>query len=170
MTTVAERRHTHATVSERSDGAGPDFMGALADLTLAVGSLGQQVKNSSAPQPRVPWEACHPVGPLGAVTLSAGAGTFDQPDVMGPHDPYWWDLRKISAWGFTAGSVNFYKNSVQGEQVGFLSGPGNIVWGLSELLAPRDRIIVVASGITGFVSFVVRAIEVETGWLPEYLL
>lgn len=169
MTTVAERRHTHATVSERSNGDGPDFLGLLADLSLAVGSLGAKM-DGAAKRKGVPWDACHPVGPLGAVTLSAGAGTYDQPDMMGPKDPYWWDLRKFSAWGFTAGSVSIYKNSVQGEQIGFLAGPGNVVWSLSELLAPRDRIIVTATGITGFVSFVVRAVEIETGWLPEYLL
>lgn len=166
---MAERRHTHAAVSERSNGDGPDFLGLLADLSLAVGSLGQQVKNSQALQPRVPWEACHPVGPLGAVTLTAGAGTYDQPDVMGPKDPYWWDLRRFAAWGFTAGTVALFKNGTF-NQIGSLAAPGNITWGLQELLAPRDRLVVVASGITGSVTFEVRAMEVETQWLPEYAL
>jgi len=59
---------------------------------------------------------------------------------------------------------------VNGEQVGVFPSAGLLQWGSSELLAPDDNLILVAAGITGTVQFVVRAIEIETAWLPEYLV
>ena len=146
---------------------GGELNGLLAELVLAIGKLGGQLEKP-LPRPRIPWNACHPVGPIGAVTLTAGAGTYDAADLLGPHDPYWWDLRRFAAWGFTAGSVVLFKNSTAGTQLGSLSAPGNITWSAQELLAPRDRLIIVASGITGAVQWEVRAWEVESQWLPEY--
>lgn len=149
------------------DGGDGGFTGLLLELSAAVGSLAEQVKHGGRGKPVIPWEACHPVGPIGAL---AASGTYDQPDLLGPHDPYWWDLRRFAAWGFTAGSVAIYKNSTSGTQLGSLTAPGNITWSAQELFAPRDRLIVVATSITGAVQFELRAIEVETLWLPEYLL
>jgi hypothetical protein len=143
--------------------------GVLAELALAVGKMGSQLERPLV-RPRIPWEACHPVGPIGALSAS---GTFDTPDVLGPHDPYWWDLRRWSAWGFTAGTVTLFKNATPalgGTQIGSLSAPGNVTWSTQELLAPRDRLIITGTGITGNVQFEVRAIEVESRWLPEYLM
>lgn len=159
------------TIREHHEGNGESgFTGLLVELSAAVGSLAEQVKNGNRKRPVIPWEACHPVGPVGAVILSAGAGTFDVPDLLGPHDPYWWDLRRFAAWGFTAGSVSIYKNNSAGNLLGTLAAPGNITWSAQELFAPRDRLIVVATSITGSVQFELRAIEVMTEWLPEYLL
>lgn len=144
---------------------GDTLTGAVAELVLAVGQLGKHAGGS--PRPRIPWESCHPIGPQGAL---AGSGTVDTPDMLGPHDPYWWDLRRFAAWGFTAGTVNIYKDNVNGIQLGSLAAPGNITWSAQELLAPRDRVIIVASSITGAVQWELRAIEVESRWLPEYLM
>jgi hypothetical protein len=139
--------------------------GALAELALAVG---QHTKQSHGPaRPRIEWASCHPVEPQAALS---GSGTFDAADLLGPHDPYWWDLRLFAAWGFTAGTVTIYKNATAGQQIGALSAPGNITWSSQKLLRPRDRIIVVAAGITGNVQFSLEAIEVESRWLPEYLM
>jgi len=143
--------------------------GPLAELLLAIGDGTKQARRT-ATHPRVPWEACHPIGPIGALNLAAGAATLDQADLLGPHDPYWWDLRRFAAWGFTAGTVNLFKNSVNGTQLGSLAAAGNITWSTQELLAPRDRLIIVATGITGAVQWEVRDIEVESQWLPEYLM
>jgi len=142
--------------------------GLVAQLTALAGGMQKQAQERY--KPRIPWTACHPVGPQGAIALTAGAGTFLQPDILGPTTMYWWDLRKITCWGFTAGTVTVYKNQVNGEQVGVFPSAGLLQWGSSELLAPDDNLILVAAGITGSVQFVVRAIEVETAWLPEYLV
>lgn len=147
---------------------GGELTSTLAELVLVVGQMGKHA--GGPPRPRVPWESCHPIGPIGAVTLAAGAGTEDHPDVLGPHDPYWWDLRRFAAWGFTAGTVNLFKNNASGTQLGSLTAPGNITWSTQELLAPRDRLIIVAAGIAGNVQYEVRAIEIESPWLPEYLM
>ena len=156
-------------VADLDPAVGGNFTGALAELVLAFGQHAERAERA-ATRPHVPWEACHPVGPIGAVTLTAGAGTTDAADMLGPHDPYWWDLRRFAAWGFTAGSVALFKNATSGTQLGSLSAPGNITWSAQELLAPRDRLIIVASGITGAVQWEVRAVEVESRWLPEYLV
>jgi hypothetical protein len=150
-------------------GSGAQLNGGIAELIVAIGHLASQAKPGPV-RPRIPWEACHPIGPIGALTITAGAGKFDTPDLLGPHDPYWWDLRRFAAWGFTAGTVNLFKNDTNGTQLGSLTAPGNITWSAQELLAPRDRLIVVASGVTGVVQFEVRAVEVESRWLPEYLM
>jgi hypothetical protein len=121
-------------------------------------------------QPVIPWEACHPVGPQFAINLTAGAGIFFQPDLLGPSTGYWWDVRKFSAWGFTAGTVTVFKNVNGGEQVAQQSTAGMTQWSGSELLAPDDALIVVAAGITGTVQCVLRAVEIATPWLSEYLL
>jgi hypothetical protein len=156
-------------VADLDPAVGGNGNGPLAELALAVGNIPKQAKHV-ATHPRVPWSACHPVGPIGALNLAAGAATLDQADLLSPHDPYWWDLRRFAAWGFTAGMVSLFKNAVNGTQLGFLSAPGNITWSTQELLAPRDRLIIVASAITGAVQWEVRAIEVESQWLPEYLM
>jgi hypothetical protein len=149
--------------------SGTDLTGALAELVVAIGSFGQAQKQAAG-RPRVPWESCHPVGPIGGINLITGGGTVNLPDLTGPHDPYWWDLRRFAAWGFTAGTVNLFKNDVNGSQLGSLAAPGNITWSAQELLGPRDHLIIVAAGITGTVEWEIRAVEVESRWLPEYLM
>jgi hypothetical protein len=66
--------------------------------------------------------------------------------------------------------VTVFKNNTNGLQIAGLTAPGNFTWSTQELLGPRDRLIVVAAGITGVVQFEVVAIEIATAWLPEYLL
>lgn len=146
---------------------GLDGSGPLAELVLVLGRLADGQAKAAQVRPRIPWDACHPIGPTGALP---GSGTVDAPDLLGPHDPYWWDLRRFAAWGFTAGTVNLYKNSTTGTQLGSLAAPGNILWSTQELLAPRDRLIIVATGITGAVQWELRAVEVQSAWLPEYLV
>lgn len=121
-------------------------------------------------RPRIPWAYCHPVPIIGAIPITAGAGTFDQPDMYGPKDPYWWDLRDLSLWGWTAGTVTVFKNSTSGSVLALTTTPGDFTWSAQKILGPRDRLIFVATGITGSVQFEGQAIEVETSWLPEYLM
>ena len=157
---------------EPAVGGHGELTGALAELVLKLGQFTDQAEHAAHARvnPRVPWESCHPIGPIGALTLTAGAATLDQPDLLGPHDPYWWDLRRWSAWGFTAGTVNLFKNGATGTQLGSLSSPGNVTWSSQEILAPRDRLVIVAAGITGAVQWEIRGVEVESRWLPEYLM
>lgn len=119
------------------------------------------------------WQDVHLVPIIGgAVTLSAGAGTLDQPDRMGPHDPFWWDVRRLSAWGFTAGAVNVTLNDATGNGELLASFPqaGQFTWSGQVFLGPRDRLVVTATGITGNVFIAGQAAEVSSTMLPRYLL
>lgn len=122
------------------------------------------------PTPRIPWAACHPVPIMGVIPLTAGAGTLDAADLYAPKDPYWWDVRDLSVWGFTAGTVTVYKNSTSGTVLAVTSVAGDFTWSAQKILGPRDRLIFGATGITGSVQFEGQAIEIETAWLPEYLM
>ena len=152
-------------LAELDPAVGGEADGLAAQVGLLVGHLTAQA--SKPVRPRIPWEACHPVEPQGAL---AGSGTFDAADLLGPHDPYWWDLRLFAAWGFTAGTVTIFKNAAVGQQIGALSVPGNVTWSAQKLFRPRDRLIIVATGITGNVQFSIEAIEIESRWMPEYLM
>lgn len=122
------------------------------------------------PRPRVPFDACYAVAILGGITLAAGAGTTDQADLYGPKDSYWWDLRRLACWGFTAGTVTVRLNDPNGSQVAVFTTPGEFTWSAARLLAPRDRLIFVATGITGTVQFDGTAIQVLANWLADYLM
>lgn len=155
--------------------AGADLRGAQAVPDTIPGRVGAKAAEGAAaatggPRPRIPWAACHPVPIMGAILITAGAGTLDQPDMYGPKDPYWWDLRDISLWGWSAGTVTLYKNSTSGTILAQATVPGNFTWSKNKILGPRDRLLFGATGITGSVQFEGQAIEVETSWLPEYIM
>jgi hypothetical protein len=143
--------------------------GILARLDLLLGRM-EQDSQPRETQPRTPWQACHPVPIQGQITISGGAGTLDVPDLYGPHDSFWWDLRQLAVWGFTAGTVTVFRNSASGPQIASTTVPGEFTWSAQHLLGPRDRLIFVASGITGVVNVDGQAIEIETAWLPDYLV
>lgn len=148
---------------------------SLAEADSIPGQIGAKAAAGAAaaagpPRPRIPWRACHPVPILGAIPLSSGAGTLDQPDMYGPKDPYWWDLRDLVAYGFTAGTITVYLNSSAGQPLAVATVVGEFTWSANHLLAPRDRLVFVASGITGNALVGGQAVEIETLWLPEYLM
>jgi hypothetical protein len=143
------------------------FTGAA--LELIIGKL-DELKPARVAKPHIPWEACHPIWQTGQIPLTAGAGTLQQGNLYGPETPFYWDLRTISVWGFTAGTVTVYLNSVNGEILGQTITPGQFTWSANEILGPQDNLIFGAAGVTGSVSLTVRAIEVQAAWLPEYLM
>lgn len=146
----------------------PDGWYAMAGA--ALGQIQAAQAAQSRPRPRVPWLSCHPVPILGAIQLAAGAGTLDQPDMYGPKDPYWWDLRRLTLWGWTAGTVTVYLNNPNGTPLATATTPGEFTWSAQHLLTPRDRMVFSATGITGTVEIDGQAIEIETPWLSDYLV
>ena len=170
-------RGDSVAVSDRGYSGGPEFGGLLADLTVAVGQLRERMAEPGPQKPRIPWPACHPVWFTGQIPLTAGAGTLLNVNLYGPELNYWWDLRYVSVWGFTAGTVTIYRNglagSTLGEQLGQTTGvPGQFTWSAQTLLSPQDNLVFGATGINagGVVNVTGQAIEVETAWLPEYLM
>jgi len=145
----------------------PEEGGGVTLEAIAALFNGHQEKK---PKPRIPFPACHPIWLSGQIPLSGGAGTLQQGNLYGPEMPYWWDLRTLSFWGFTAGTVTTFLNSASGEQIAATTTPGQFTWSAQIMLSGPDNLIFVASGITGSVNVALRAIEVETQWLPEYLM
>ncbi len=156
--------------TETAPGLGAGLSGAL-EVTL--GRLAEAVDKMSARQRAAErsWQDVHPVPILGGqVPLSAGAGTLDSPDQFGPHDGLWWDVRRLTTWGWTAGTVTVFLNSTAGEQLSSTTAVGQFTWSGQILLGPRDRLVISASGITGTVNIAGQAIEVAAPVLPAYLI
>lgn len=119
------------------------------------------------------WQDLHPA-PLQTVSTLApnpvAGTTIDLPDRLQPKDGYWWDVRRLNSWGWTAGSVNVCLNDPNGEVVGAFPQAGQFTWGGNILMGPRDRLIfVVTSNITGSLFIAGQVIEVAATILPQYL-
>ena len=99
------------------------------------------------------------------------AGTLDIPDAyMLAKTGYVASIRRISAWGFSAGSVAVYSASAAAELLAPFPSAGVITAGRGELLLqPGDRIIFVATGITGNVLVGGSYDLFEEWYLPYYI-
>lgn len=153
--------------AERSPGLGVDVAAAL---QVTLGKVADALERTARARP---WQDVHPVPILaGGMTLTGGAGVIDQPDLLGPKDGLWWDVRRVSAWGFTAGTVGIYLNDPTGtgELLASFTQPGQYTWSSQVLLGPRDRLVVVASGVTGSVTVAGQAVEISAPILPAYLV
>lgn len=120
------------------------------------------------------WQSIHsvPIKASGLTGLAAANGVLDFPTMAGPEEGWWWDVRRISCWGFSAGTVSVYLNDATGagELAGVFPSAGALVYGGNLFLGPRDRMVFVAAGVTGSVFVGGNAIEVAARWWPEYLL
>lgn len=103
------------------------------------------------------------------VPLTAGAANLN-PTIFGPDIGFYWSIRKLSAVGFTAGTVNTYVDNTGGEPiVPFAVSAVNTFGKGEQLLHPGSAIAVLASGITGTVQIWGQADQFETWLLPWYL-
>ena len=106
----------------------------------------------------------------GTITLSGGAGTDDQPDKLQAKTGFIWSVRRITAQGFSAGTVTVYRNSALGEPVMPFPVPAVNTIGRGELLLmPGDRMVWGAATITGTVSYWGVADCFESWYLPFYI-
>jgi hypothetical protein len=105
------------------------------------------------------------------VPLSSGAGQFTGLiGVQGPPAGWYWSLRRLTAQGFTAGTVVVYENSVNGETLFPFAQAGTLTAGRGEeLMTPQSYLVVAASGITGTVTLFGRADAVPDWYLSRYL-
>jgi hypothetical protein len=125
-------------------------------------------------QHREMWDRVSTVPVLGGglTNLVATSGVIDFPDRFGPHEGYWWDVGRLSCWGFTAGTVFVYRNDATGagEQLAEFTTPGQWTWGHRQMpLAPRDRLVVVATAVTGSVFVAGSATQVRADHWPYYV-
>lgn len=139
-----------------------------AKIDVALGALGRQAQRAERRENRL-WAGVHPV-PIAVQPLTASVNV-DLANLLGPNDGYYWDVRRLSVWGITAGSVAVYWNTTDGEKVANFSQDGQYTWSGQLLLGPRDRLIYVpSSALTGSVYIGGQAIEVQDEFLPEYLI
>jgi hypothetical protein len=109
------------------------------------------------------------------IQISAGAGQLDEPDLLEAKTGYCWSIRRLTAWGYTAGSVEVFKNSANGELMFPFPSQGVATFGRGEQrLMPGDRLVFVASGIT--LSGAYTGIQIggaadcfESWYLPYYI-
>lgn len=98
-------------------------------------------------------------------------GTLNQPTLFGPRTGMMWDVKRITATGYTTGSVNVYLNSTSGDQVLSFPSVGNNLMGKAQLLLqPNDALVFNATGITGTVAIQIAGIELAASCLGDYLL
>jgi hypothetical protein len=103
------------------------------------------------------------------VPIVGGAGLLN-PSPAGPDIGYYWSIRKLSAVGFTAGTVNTYIDNTGGEPiVPFPVTAVNTFGKMEQLLNPGSAVAVVAAGITGTVQLWGRADQFEVWALPWYM-
>ena len=106
----------------------------------------------------------------GAVSLSGGAGTYDQPDQMQAKTGYIWSIRRLTITGFSAGTVIAYRNNTAGEQMVPYPLAATNTFGKGEMrLMSEDRLIISATSITGTVTFYGEADCFETWYRPFYM-
>jgi hypothetical protein len=145
--------------------------GAVASLEVTIGRLIDRITRSDERDAQL-WQHVHPVPILANALMGVATGTIDQPERLGPKDPFWWDVRRLSVWGFTAGTVQVFLNDASGlgELLASFPQAGQFTWSGQLFLGPRDRLVITATGITGNVFIAGQAIEVASTILPQYML
>jgi hypothetical protein len=159
-----------------SDASGGGGLQVLAQLSASLGSVAVELRRQCDRQQRLTQALRQlTVGP-GVIPISGGAGTLSQDPMFGPNTGYFWSVRRLSAWGFTAGTVTVYLNQPGGEILPSFPAPGSNTFGRGEvMLQPLDTLIFVASGITlasGFGQVIVQGVA-DNGelWIQtDYLL
>lgn len=99
-----------------------------------------------------------PIAPQ-QIPVTGSAGLLASGDQMGPMTGYYWSVRRIVTYGYSAGSVTVYRNAVAtgfganaaaiGEQLITFPQAGTYTFGRGEiLLRPDDNMMLVAAGVT----------------------
>lgn len=139
----------------------------FAQLGVQLGRVADALE--AAEQYRVKRRGALQQVPIFSPVLSA-SGTIDAPDALMCKTGYHWGIRRLAAVGFTAGTVTVYNSAANGEVIVPFTAAGVATFGRGEvLLQPGDRLVAVASGITGTVQLTGRADCFETWYLPEYI-
>lgn len=105
------------------------------------------------------------------VPLTAGAGTFTGLiGYQGPPAGWYWSIRRLTAQGFTAGTVSVYDSSINGEVLLPFAQAGTLTGSRGDFLVnPQHYLVVQATGITGTVTIFGRADAVPSWELADYL-
>jgi hypothetical protein len=142
-----------------------------AGLQASIGSLTDEMKAWRSGRQRLA-QAVHPfVIPGIPLSLSTGAGTLNQPNILSPRTGKFWDIRRISCTGYTAGTVTCYLNSTSGDIVALFASAGVLLNGKAQLLiGANDLLVFGAASITGTVTIGLAGVEVDAERIGEYLI
>lgn len=104
------------------------------------------------------------------MNLASGAGVIDVPDLLAVKTGFMWSVRRLTLYGFTAGTATVLLNSQFGEPVAPFPQAAVFTFGRGELLMhPGDRLVTTATGITGSVTLAGAADCFEQWYLPHYI-
>lgn len=161
------------TAAEAEGGSPGGSLGLFAEIGAKLGRVADSLERRERVEQGL-WSSIHTVPILGSITIATGAGTTYGQNTLGPNDGYWWDVLCLSAWGFSAGTVDVYLNDPNGEKIGSFTSAGILTYKGTRPLAPRDHLVYVASGITlasgyGAVQLGGAAVEVDSQYWPVYL-
>jgi len=148
-------------------GAGFD-LSVFVQIGAALGSVAEALKAEQEWRSQVATVIRQaPISPQ-AIALSGGAGTLQSAQSLGVPQGYFWSVRRLSATGFTEGSVNITIDG--GELVApfpqagvYTFAPGDV------LIHPMSQLVAIATGITGSVVIAGASDLFETWYLPYYL-
>jgi hypothetical protein len=171
-------------VTDQPDGSGSglDFS-VFARLGSQLARVADAMEDSERRKAKL-FQSLHqvPVGPL-QVPITAGAGVLQLTEMSGPKAGFMWSIRRLTASGYTAGSVIAYRNgAVIGGAIAAGSEPlipftvagTNFIGRGEALLDQNDALIIVCTGITlasGFswVQINGAADNFNRELLPDYL-
>jgi hypothetical protein len=102
-----------------------------------------------------------------SIPLVGGNGTLDLATQYGPIVGFMWSVRRITLYGYSAGTVNVLIDDL--EPVAFPSA-GTFTFGKSELLLDQgQRLVFTATGVTGAVQVFGAADVFPRNMLPIYM-
>lgn len=108
------------------------------------------------------------------LALSGGAGTLDQPTLLGPRNGQVWDIKRIGLWGFTgtSGTVNIFVDSINGDQWASVNAAGSTFFSGkgSAVLTAGHRLVFQAATITGLVNVNIIGLQISEDVFADYLI
>jgi hypothetical protein len=152
-----------------ADGAvPPPGVDVWAKLSLSLTGIHQEMAAAREQRSRA-IRAIHPIK-IQVPTLPGANGTLDFPDLLGPHGGYVWDIHRVVASGFTAGTVTMFSGGGGNQEFQFTAA-GLLTYGKLQLTLFRgDRLTFVAAGITGSVILLVGGLQVEEALFADYAI
>lgn len=152
-------------------------LGAGADLTVAlslnVGRLADEMAAARADREQRIRDIHVASIAVPQITLAAGAGTLDLPDALGPKRGRHWAIHYLTAASFTAGTVTMYQGGGVGDQnIRFIWTQAGVYEPsrTGAIVQPGARLIFVASGIVGAVTISGEVTDLDSRYLPDFLI
>jgi hypothetical protein len=142
---------------------------SISQLAATVGQLGARLDRQMMAE-REANEAFRQVEFAGTITLTAGAGTLQDFNRFGCPSAYFWSIRRLTAQGFTAGTVTAYRDSTSGEPLCPFAAAAVNTFGKGELVVKSmSQIVWSAASITGTVSVWGVADQFYAAQFPWYM-